>query len=113
MALTLEENLLQHELENVEFFPENGKNRLIPMLQGRPDWCISRQRMWGVPIFDTADILDVWFDSGLSWKTLPSGKVADVYLGKPCRLARLPTYTLKATISTVAGSRAAYGSAWL
>jgi len=79
MALTLEENLLQHELDQVQFFPENSKNRMLPMIQNRPDWCISRQRMWGVPIFDGPDILDVWFDSGLTWTTL-GGRRADVYL---------------------------------
>ena len=63
----------------IEFFPEHSKNRLLPMLKERPDWCISRQRVWGVPIFDGPDILDVWFDSGLTWGTLHGG-VADVYL---------------------------------
>ncbi len=37
-------------LENVSFYPESSKNRLKPMIEGRPDWCISRQRSWGVPI---------------------------------------------------------------
>jgi isoleucyl-tRNA synthetase len=37
-------------LECVEFFPETGRNRLRSMLEGRPDWCISRQRSWGVPL---------------------------------------------------------------
>ena len=32
------------------FYPENGKLRLRDMITGRPDWCISRQRSWGVPI---------------------------------------------------------------
>jgi isoleucyl-tRNA synthetase len=63
----------------IEFFPDNSKNRMLPMLKERPDWCISRQRVWGVPIFDGPDILDVWFDSGLTWNTLQGG-VADVYL---------------------------------
>jgi isoleucyl-tRNA synthetase len=36
--------------EQVEFFPDWGRARLEAMLQGRPDWCISRQRTWGVPI---------------------------------------------------------------
>lgn len=30
--------------------PKEGKNRLSAMVEGRDDWCISRQRMWGVPI---------------------------------------------------------------
>jgi isoleucyl-tRNA synthetase len=38
------------EIENVEFTPESGRNRLSSMVKNRPDWCISRQRDWGVPI---------------------------------------------------------------
>ena len=38
------------EIENVEFTPSTGKNRLKTMVSNRPDWCISRQRDWGVPI---------------------------------------------------------------
>jgi isoleucyl-tRNA synthetase len=34
----------------VEFFPRWGQARLAGMLQSRPDWCISRQRAWGLPI---------------------------------------------------------------
>jgi len=34
----------------IEFVPGWGKARLEGMLKNRPDWCISRQRMWGVPI---------------------------------------------------------------
>lgn len=111
------------ELDNVRFFPEAGKNRLISMLTNRPDWCISRQRTWGVPIalyyhpitkelhpdtseilskvaseMDTqgvdvwddypqeldgyvkcTDVLDVWFDSGVTHDTV-IGKQADTYL---------------------------------
>jgi len=32
------------------FYPENGRARLHDMIANRPDWCISRQRSWGVPI---------------------------------------------------------------
>jgi len=32
------------------FYPENGRARLHDMIAGRPDWCISRQRSWGVPL---------------------------------------------------------------
>lgn len=111
------------ELDNVRFFPEVGKKRLISMLTNRPDWCISRQRTWGVPIalyyhpitkqlhpntleilskvafeMDTqgvdvwddypeeldgytkcTDVLDVWFDSGVTHDTV-IGKHADTYL---------------------------------
>jgi isoleucyl-tRNA synthetase len=37
-------------LKDVKFIPHWGKNRLTSMLEVRPDWCISRQRVWGVPI---------------------------------------------------------------
>jgi len=37
-------------IEETSFFPENGKARLRDMIAGRPDWCISRQRNWGVPL---------------------------------------------------------------
>lgn len=37
-------------VENTRFYPAWGQNRLHSMIEGRPDWCISRQRNWGVPI---------------------------------------------------------------
>ena len=37
-------------IEQTQFYPENGKGRLQSMIAGRPDWCISRQRNWGVPL---------------------------------------------------------------
>jgi isoleucyl-tRNA synthetase len=111
------------EIDKVRWIPSWGRDRIYNMLQVRPDWCISRQRTWGVPItifycekchepywsketFDKIiasvretgadiwfekeaayflpgdvkckkcgngtfkkeeDILDVWFDSGVSW----------------------------------------------
>ncbi|MDD3323820.1 MAG: isoleucine--tRNA ligase [Sulfurospirillaceae bacterium] len=116
-------NMALKELENVRFYPKSGINRLGSMIENRPDWCISRQRDWGVPIaffrdkntgkpiFDekvvahiamifeekgadawwdlsveellvpnsgydlenlekVMDILDVWFDSGSTWKAV-------------------------------------------
>ncbi|MDD3343229.1 MAG: isoleucine--tRNA ligase [Sulfurospirillaceae bacterium] len=118
------------ELEKVRFYPKSGINRLGSMIENRPDWCISRQRDWGVPIaffrdkttgkpiFDTnvvthianifeekgadawwdleieellvensgykaenlekvMDILDVWFDSGSTWKAVLESKEYD------------------------------------
>ena len=38
------------EVQSVAFTPDWGKNRIHGFLQSRPDWCISRQRSWGVPI---------------------------------------------------------------
>jgi len=46
-------NLRQQALEaikSVEWTPDWGESRIQGMVEGRPDWCISRQRMWGVPI---------------------------------------------------------------
>jgi isoleucyl-tRNA synthetase len=37
-------------IDETSFYPENGKVRLRDMIAGRPDWCISRQRSWGVPL---------------------------------------------------------------
>ena len=38
------------EIDNVEWLPEWGRERIRGMVENRPDWCISRQRTWGVPI---------------------------------------------------------------
>jgi len=40
-------------LETVEFIPSWGRDRITGMLKSRPDWCVSRQRHWGVPIAGT------------------------------------------------------------
>ena len=37
-------------LSETNFFPPQGENRLTKMIEDRPDWCISRQRAWGVPL---------------------------------------------------------------
>ncbi len=37
-------------IDQTNFYPENGKTRLRDMIAYRPDWCISRQRSWGVPV---------------------------------------------------------------
>ncbi|MGE4503106.1 MAG: isoleucine--tRNA ligase [Thiomicrospira sp.] len=37
-------------IKTVQWVPEWGQNRIEGMIDGRPDWCISRQRLWGVPI---------------------------------------------------------------
>lgn len=38
------------EIENVKWHPSWGEDRMRNMFKGRPDWCVSRQRSWGVPI---------------------------------------------------------------
>ena len=125
----------QTGVESVTWLPSWGKARIESMLAGRPDWCISRQRSWGVPIAifvhkesyalhprtaelmeqvaqrieaegieawfalepaellgeDAAqyrkvtDILDVWFDSGVTHHTVLAAREglqvpADLYL---------------------------------
>lgn len=37
-------------LDSVAFYPNHARKRIGSMVEGRPDWCISRQRNWGVPI---------------------------------------------------------------
>ncbi len=136
---TLRETAMQN-IKGVTFYPPASKNRLTSMIENRPDWCISRQRDWGVPIaffrdkktgevildekvlnflamiFEqkgtdawwemeikellypgsgynpedlekVTDILDVWFDSGSTWKAVLKSREydagdypADVYL---------------------------------
>ena len=43
-------NLSDDAVSNTNFFPSWGKARLETMIKNRPDWCVSRQRNWGVPI---------------------------------------------------------------
>jgi len=61
---TLRESALS-VIEDVNFYPISSKNRLKPMIEGRPDWCISRQRSWGVPIafFRVKSTKEVIFDA--------------------------------------------------
>jgi isoleucyl-tRNA synthetase len=47
------ETIREHALaaiDDTKFVPEIGRNRIRSMVESRPDWCISRQRAWGVPI---------------------------------------------------------------
>lgn len=89
-------------LEGVSFTPEWGRNRMLSMLSQSPDWCVSRQRTWGVPIAlfihkDTEELhpqtaelvekvaqlvekegMDAWFD--LDPKDLLSAEDAEHYV---------------------------------
>ena len=38
------------EIDNVKWTPQSGRNRLYSMMEARPDWVLSRQRAWGVPL---------------------------------------------------------------
>tara|TARA_B100001250_G_scaffold250629_2_gene215433 strand:- start:5555 stop:7015 length:1461 start_codon:yes stop_codon:yes gene_type:complete len=50
----MEKNSLRNKaikaIKNTAFYPEKGKERLLSMIEERPDWCVSRQRVWGVPL---------------------------------------------------------------
>jgi len=49
LARSLRDAALQ-EIERVKWIPAWGVDRMRNMFRGRPDWCVSRQRVWGVPI---------------------------------------------------------------
>ncbi len=52
--ISMEQNELRqktlNEIEKVTWTPAWGQQRIYSMVEGRPDWCLSRQRSWGVPI---------------------------------------------------------------
>ena len=52
--LSLEHEGLRHrtlaEIDRVQWIPRWGRDRIYNMIEHRPDWCLSRQRVWGVPI---------------------------------------------------------------
>jgi len=86
------------EINRVDWIPKWGKDRILGMIANRPDWCISRQRVWGVPIVaficlsckeplfsqeivnHVADMIqrdggsDIWF-SKLADELLPKGTI--------------------------------------
>ncbi len=49
-ASSLRERALAAAERDITFVPDWGQNRMRGMLESRPDWCISRQRSWGLPI---------------------------------------------------------------
>ena len=52
--ISMEENDLRKSalgaIRNTKWIPSWGEDRIYNMVDGRPDWCVSRQRVWGVPI---------------------------------------------------------------
>ncbi len=49
-SYSVRKNALKLTESSIQFYPHWGKARLEGMLKNRPDWCLSRQRIWGVPI---------------------------------------------------------------
>ena len=37
-------------IDDTTFYPDKGRERIKAMIETRPDWCVSRQRVWGVPL---------------------------------------------------------------
>src|SRR5205823_12552878 len=64
---TLRQRALE-EIKNVKWIPAWGEERISNMIATRPDWCISRQRVWGVPItvFHCAACNKPLMDAGLA-----------------------------------------------
>jgi len=58
---------LLESVKDVNWIPKYGENRIAAMLECRPDWCLSRQRLWGVPVpvFYCKECGEPLLDSGI------------------------------------------------
>ena len=69
--ISMEKNALREKalkyIDNVNWVPKWGRERIYGMVENRPDWCISRQRAWGVPItiFKCSGCGHLMMDEGL------------------------------------------------
>ena len=73
-------DLAMEGIDKTTFYPDWGRNRIGSMVEQRPDWCISRQRTWGVPIafFRDKKTHDVIFDDAVL------DHVADIFEREGC-----------------------------
>jgi len=76
------------EIRKVKWVPNWGEERIFQMIENRPDWCISRQRSWGVPIvaFHCQDCKHTVVDGNIAKYVadLMESKGADVWFEKDC-----------------------------
>lgn len=100
---------IKRELLSVNFIPSWGRERLANMMENRTDWCISRQRIWGVPIpilYNQNDepilcqeafaaiIKRISKEGTNFWFTEPADKILPAKLSKKLGVTRKETDTL-------------------
>ncbi len=85
---TLRENALA-AIDETAFTPPQGRNRIRAMVEGRPDWLISRQRAWGVPItiFAHKETGEVLVDRAVNERIVDAirARGADAWFDTPAR----------------------------